>query len=182
MLFSFNQIFNNLHNFPPPQRVYRGFTAWSRNTQKRPELYRMWGWAFYTPCISIHWHGHSKRLYCVAVSQHGLSAATSSITATHSSPLTVMEGKWSDGWLLAAPSQMAAGTALRLADNQRTSKLMRALKPISAQSQEAKGADQWKGRAMDKDCGSQRSQQAWKWAALAFFCACTTHFLCSICL
>lgn len=56
-------------------------------------------------------------------------------------PLTVMEGKWSDGWLLAAPSQMAAGTVLRLADNQRTSKLRRALKPISAQSQEAKGTD-----------------------------------------
>lgn len=65
-------------------------------------------------------------------------------------PLAVMEGKWSDGWLLAAPSQMAAGTALRLADNQRTSKLRRALKPISAQSQEAKGTDQRKERAMDK--------------------------------
>lgn len=65
-------------------------------------------------------------------------------------PLTVVEGKWSDGWLLAAPSQMAAGTALRLADNQRTSKLRRALKPISTQSQEAKGTDQRKERAMDK--------------------------------
>lgn len=77
-------------------------------------------------------------------------------------PLSVMEGKWSDGWLLAAPSQMAAGTALRLADNQRTSKLRRALKPISVQSQEAKGTDQRKETAIDKDWGSQKSQQAWK--------------------
>lgn len=77
-------------------------------------------------------------------------------------PLSVMERKWSDGWLLAAPSQMAAGTALRLADNQRTSKLRRALKPISVQSQEAKGADQRKETAVDKDWGSEKSQQAWK--------------------
>jgi len=57
-------------------------------------------------------------------------------------PLSVMEGKRSDGWLLAAPSQMAAGTALRLADNQRTSKLSRlALGPIAFQSQEAKGTE-----------------------------------------
>jgi len=53
-----------------------------------------------------------------------------------------MEGKWSDGRLLAAPSQMAAGTALRLADNQRTSKLRRVLKLISVQSQKAKGTEQ----------------------------------------
>lgn len=77
-------------------------------------------------------------------------------------PLSVMEGKWSDGRLLAAPSQMAAGTALRLADNQRTSKLRRALKPISVQSQEAKGIEQRKESAIDKDWGSQKSQQAWK--------------------
>lgn len=53
--------------------------------------------------------------------------------------LSVMEGKWSDGRLLAAPSQMAAGTAPRLADNQRTSKLRRVFEPISVWSQEAKG-------------------------------------------
>lgn len=82
-------------------------------------------------------------------------------------PLLVMEGKWSDRWLLAAPSQMAAGTAPRLADNQRTSKLRRALKLISVQNQEAKGTDQKKEAAMDKDWDSQKSQQAWKWAALA---------------
>lgn len=66
-------------------------------------------------------------------------------------PLSVMEGKWSDGWLLAAPSQMAAGTVLRLADNQRTSKLRRVLKPVSVQSQEAKGTEQRKETAVDKD-------------------------------
>lgn len=96
----------------------------------------------------------------------------------HDWPLSVMEGKWSDGWLLAASSQMAAGTALCLADNQRTSKLRQALRPISVQSQEAKGTGQRKETATDKDWGSQKSQQAWKWAALAlsfpfacFFCA-----------
>lgn len=73
-----------------------------------------------------------------------------------------MEGKWSDGRLLAAPSQMAAGTALRLADNQRTSKLRRVLEPISVQSQEAKGTEQRKETATDKNWGSQKSQQAWK--------------------
>lgn len=83
--------------------------------------------------------------------------------------LTVMEEKWSDGWLLAAPSQMAAGTVLRLADSQRTSKLRRALKLISARSQEAKGTGQRRETAIDKDCGSQKSQQAWKGTALAFF-------------
>lgn len=90
-----------------------------------------------------------------------------------------MEGKWSDRWLLAAPSQMAAGTALRLADNQRTSKLRRALKLISVQSQEAKGTDQRKKAAIGRDWDSQKSQQAWKWAALArsFFSAC---FFCAI--
>ncbi|KAK1887445.1 Aspartate ammonia-lyase [Dissostichus eleginoides] len=62
--------------------------------------------------------------------------------------LSVMEGKWSDGWL-AAPSQMAAGTALRLAGNQRTSKLRRTLKPISVQSQEAKGTEQKKKTAIE---------------------------------
>lgn len=85
----------------------------------------------------------------------------------HDWPLSVMEGKWSDGWLLAASSQMAAGTALCLADNQRTSKLRQALRPISVQSQEAKGTGQRKETATDKDWGSQKSQQAWKWAALA---------------
>lgn len=65
-----------------------------------------------------------------------------------------MEEKWSDGRLLAAPSQMAAGTALRLADNQRTSKLRQALKPISVQTQEAE-------RAKDEKRRSQKSQQAW---------------------
>lgn len=77
-------------------------------------------------------------------------------------PFLVMEGKRSDGRLLAAPSQMAAGTALRLADNQRTSKLRRALRPISVQSQEAKGTEQRKETAVDKDRASQTSQQAWK--------------------
>lgn len=57
---------------------------------------------------------------------------------------------------------MAAGTALRLADNQRTSKLRRALKPISVQSQEAKGTDQRKETAIDKDWAREKSQQAWK--------------------
>lgn len=66
-------------------------------------------------------------------------------------PLSVMEGKRSDGWLLAAPSQMAAGTVLRLADNQRTSKLRRALKPVSVLSQEAKSTEQRKETAIDKD-------------------------------
>lgn len=84
-------------------------------------------------------------------------------------PFLVMEGKRSDGRLLAAPSQMAAGTALRLADNQRTSKLRRALKPISVQSQEAKGTEQRKETAVDKDWASQTSQQAWKRALLALF-------------
>ncbi|TNN21891.1 hypothetical protein EYF80_067997 [Liparis tanakae] len=46
------------------------------------------------------------------------------------------------GWLPAAPSQMAAGTAPRLADNQRTSKLSRlALGPIASRSQEARGTE-----------------------------------------
>lgn len=84
-------------------------------------------------------------------------------------PLSVMEGKRSNGRLLAASSQMAAGTAIRLADNQRTSKLRRALKPISVQSQEAKGIEQRKEAAIGKDRGSQKSQQAWKWAALALY-------------
>ena len=48
---------------------------------------------------------------------------------------------------------MAAGTALRLADNQRTSKLTRVLKPISVQSQEAKGTEQRKETAIDEDRG-----------------------------
>lgn len=46
---------------------------------------------------------------------------------------------------------MAAGTALRLADNQRTSKLRRALKPISVQSQEAKGTEQRKEAEIGKN-------------------------------
>lgn len=95
-------------------------------------------------------------------------------------PLSVMEGKWSDGRLLAAPSQMAAGTALRLADNQRTSKLRRALKPISAQSQEAKGTEQRKETAIGKNWGSQKSQQAWKWAALDLSSS-SGCFVCNIC-
>lgn len=87
-----------------------------------------------------------------------------------------MEERWSDGWLPAVPSQMAAGTVLRLADSQRTSKLRRARKLISARSQEAKGTGQRKETAIDKDCGSQKSQQAWKGAALAFFTFSSTHF------
>ncbi|KAK5867745.1 hypothetical protein PBY51_012209 [Eleginops maclovinus] len=62
--------------------------------------------------------------------------------------LSVMEGKRSDGWLLAAPSQMAAGTALRLAGNQRTPKLRRTLKSISVQIQKAKGTEQKKETAI----------------------------------
>lgn len=46
---------------------------------------------------------------------------------------------------------MAAGTALRLADNQRTSKLRRALEPISVQGQEAKGTGERKDTALDKE-------------------------------
>lgn len=75
-------------------------------------------------------------------------------------PLSVMEGKWSDGRLLVAPSQMAAGTVLRLADNQRTSKLRPELKPISVQSQEAKGTEHRKETETDRDWNRKKSQQA----------------------
>lgn len=75
----------------------------------------------------------------------GQSTRTKSHCQAHNhpwlTPFSVMERKWSGGRLLAAPSQMAAGTLLRLADNQRTSKLRRVLKPISVQSQGAKGRE-----------------------------------------
>lgn len=84
-------------------------------------------------------------------SQCGLSVSAKPHHHSWLRTLSVMEGKWSDGWLLAAPSQMAAGTALRLAGNQRTSKLRRTLKPISVQSQEAKGTEQKKKTAIELD-------------------------------
>lgn len=68
-------------------------------------------------------------------------------------------GKWSGGWLPVAPSQMAAGTAPRLADNQRTSKLRQALKSISAQSRRWGGGQR---AGQENNCGRQKSQQAWK--------------------
>lgn len=80
---------------------------------------------------------------------HALSAASGAISSTLA-PATRGHGggKWSGGWLPVAPSQMAAGTAPRLADNQRTSKLRQALKSISAQSRRWGGAESRAGERL----------------------------------
>ena len=116
-------------------------------------IVRLGGWDFWIACSHILWHSTS-----MGFTMCGQLTWTKSHCQAHNhswlTPLSVMEGKWSGGRLLAAPSQMAAGTLLRLADNQRTSKLRRVLKPISVQSQGAKGREQ-KG-----DCNRQELEQS----------------------